>query len=513
MIKSLYYSLKIDTYYAVNSFIFSLRELPIFRDLFTEDSYKDSFFKNILGIFGFISSLFRIFFLKILYFVLLSFLAKYLSKDNMTFYHVLFFFSILGMFINNRLLNVSMKKYLCVILFNMDAKTYLLSNLLFVTITNLAFNSICLFIFGDSFELNIIFVGLLLFFRIIGEAFNIYYYRKHESFWYDNLSLYFSVLILFLLCSLTPFIGLIINKEILILCSIVIIILGIISFIYINKVNDYKLLFKNLNTIENILNNKTDNNEQNLLKVKDSDIKIHSKSISKKTGYAYFNSLFFERHKSMLLKSSINISAIILGIYICIGFLIFYDSSFTEYVKYFYDNKVATFVLIMCFINRSNVVTQAMFYNCDHAMLKYNFYRNPKVLVGLFRMRLATLIRVNLLPSLVIAIGNSVLLMLIGNLELLNHIGLFLFIIALSVFFSVHYLIIYYLLQPFNEYMQMKSLPYLLIYSFTFIFSFEISDMIIYGVDFLFISVLLCIIYVIIALKLVEKFAPKTFKL
>ena len=64
----------------------------------------------------------------------------------------------------------------------------------------------------------------------------------------------------------------------------------------------------------------------------------------------------------------------------------------------------------MYLINRGSVVTQAMFYNCDHAMLRYNFYREPDVILGLFKKRLTMLIKINLLPAIVIAIGSIVLL-------------------------------------------------------------------------------------------------------
>ena len=137
MIKCLYQSLKIDTYYAVNSFFFFLRKLPIFKDLITDDIYKDSGLKNAIGMIGLLLSLGRMFLFKLLYYVAIVFISSMISEDTMTFYHVLFILSLLGLFINNRLLNVSMKKYLCIVIFNMDSKRYLLSNLFWISITNL----------------------------------------------------------------------------------------------------------------------------------------------------------------------------------------------------------------------------------------------------------------------------------------------------------------------------------------------------------------------------------------
>ena len=47
MINVLYKTLQIDVAYSVNSFIYIIRKLPIFRDLFTDDIYKSKIIKTI----------------------------------------------------------------------------------------------------------------------------------------------------------------------------------------------------------------------------------------------------------------------------------------------------------------------------------------------------------------------------------------------------------------------------------------------------------------------------------
>ncbi|MDO4996647.1 MAG: hypothetical protein Q4E69_05660 [Bacilli bacterium] len=513
MIKCLYQSLKIDTYYAVNSFLFFLRKLPIFKDLITDDVYKSSGLKNIIGIIGLILSLGRMFLFKFIYYVVILLVASKVSNNTITFYHILFIMSLLGLFINNRLLNVSMKKYLCIVIFNMDSKKYLLSNLFWVSITNLIFNSICLFILGDNLFLNILFVVILFIFRIIGEAFNIAYYRSCGDFWYNNTVLYFSILIGLLLCCLTPLIGFYINTDIIVVSLIIGLIISIYSFIYICRVNDYKILYKRINTLNNVMNNDSGDKRVKLVSVKNKDIKIDEAIIKNKSGYDYFNTIFFERHKSILLSSSKTFSIILIGIYIFLSVISKYDLEMNSYLNNFLNNRISWFVIIMYFINRGSVVTQAMFYNCDHAMLNYNFYRNPKVIVGLFKMRLKTLLRVNILPSLVISTGNLVLLYLTGDTNILNYIGSFLFINILSIFFSVHYLVIYYLLQPYDKNMKVKKMSYSLISSFTYMVCYMISGINMSGVLFSIIGLLFSVLYIIVGLKLVEKYAPMTFKI
>ena len=126
------------------------------------------------------------------------------------------------------------------------------------------------------------------------------------------------------------------------------------------------------------------------------------------------------------------------------------------------------FILILYVINRGTAYTQAMFMNCDHSILTYRFFRTPKVILGLFRERLKTIILINLMPAMVIAIGLPVLLLITGGTDnVLNYAALFFSIIAISVFFSVHYLVLYYLLQPYNVSTEMKSSTYSVIQTIT----------------------------------------------
>ena len=168
----------------------------------------------------------------------------------------------------------------------------------------------------------------------------------------------------------------------------------------------------------------------------------------------------------------------------------------------------------MYFINRGSVVTQAMFYNCDHAMLNYNFYREPKVLLGLFKKRLISIIKINLLPAFIISIGNSILLYLSGGADIITFISSFMFIILFSVFFSLHYLVLYYLFQPFNKNMQMKKISYGIASFLTYYFSYLIFyDLVVSSLVLSIIGIVFVAIYIVLALFLVYKFAPRTFKI
>ena len=109
-------------------------------------------------------------------------------------------------------------------------------------------------------------------------------------------------------------------------------------------------------------------------------------------------------------------------------------------------------------------------------MLRYNFYREPDVILGLFKKRLMMLIKINLLPAIVIAIGSIALLGITTNGGLvINYIMIPLFIIVLSVFFSVHYLVIYYLLQPYNNDLQVRGISYTIVSFITLVLTYILS--------------------------------------
>lgn len=512
MISTFINSLKIDLSYSTNSFIYYIRKLPFIRNIVSEDAYKDKSIKLIAGIISFIFSLAKALFYKYIYFTIILFIAKSISNNTFTFYHMLFFLSIIGMFINTKLLDTSQKKYLSIVIFNMDAKKYLISHLFNVLISNFILNGICLSILSNNIKFNLLFVFLITFFRIIGDAFNIWYFKNKGNFWYNNTLVYFSLLATLLFLCFTPYFGFIINSDIIIISLIISIFIGFISLIYIYSVNDYKLIFKRINTFKNVMNH-DNNTRESIVDVNSRDIAINDSKIKNKTGYDYFNTIFFERHKSILLRSCMNFSTVIFLAYIVISYLVIKDESTALMVSNFFNNKISWFIIFMYIINRGSIITQAMFYNCDHAMLKYNFYREPSVIIGLFKKRLFTIIKVNLIPAIVVALGNITLLYLTKCSNLLEYFGSSIFVILLSIFFSVHYLVIYYLLQPYDENLKIKSLSYSVISTITFFACFFLLKVVVSSIVFSIFGLIFSLLYIFIGINIVKKYAPITFKI
>ena len=524
MIKTLIKTLQIDRDYSVNSFIYILSKLPILKDLMTKDVYKSRWIKTVVGFFGILFSIARAVFLKFMYFFAILFICTKLFPNNIvrSFFHIYFLLTILGMFINNKLLNTSKKKYFSLLVFNMDATEFFQANLFWNIITSTILKSIIIYFFVDYLLLSptIVYSMILVLFtlgvRLTGEKFNIMFFRKYQYVWYTNNSLYFPVLVTLPGCCFLPYLNIFIPFKVIMGCMIVFLLIGIYAFTYLMKIKDYKLIYKRLSQITNVMDSKHEKDylKQAMVDVQEKDKIINTKIIEQKEGYDLFNTIFFERHKEILLRSAKKYSIVIAIIYMILIYLVINYTNYNKSITEFLHIRLSVFAIIMFFINRGAIITQAMFFNCDHAMLRYNFYREPRVILELFKKRLLTVTKVNLIPAVVIGVGNTILLLLSNtHYNGLSILASFLFIMSLSIFFSVHYLVIYYLLQPFNKELEVKRASYSFVTFGTYLLTYWLTGLVLSSEILSILGILFVIIYIIIALFLVYRVSPKTFKL
>ena len=172
------------------------------------------------------------------------------------------------------------------------------------------------------------------------------------------------------------------------------------------------------------------------------------------------------------------------------------------------------FVFILYAINRGGGFTKALFMNCDHSLLTYSFYKQPAMVLKLFRIRLREIIKINLLPALVIGAGLALLLFASGGTDNpLNYVLLFISIVCMSIFFSVHNLTVYYLLQPYNAGTEIKSGTYTLVMSATYLVCYFMMQVQMPTLVFGALCIAFCLLYVVVACLLIYKFAPRTFRL
>ena len=68
-------------------------------------------------------------------------------------------------------------------------------------------------------------------------------------------------------------------------------------------------------------------------------------------------------------------------------------------------NWLPYFVFIMYTINRGRNFTRVLFMNCDHSLLTYSIYKQPKFVLKLFQIRLREIMKINAVPAIVIGAG------------------------------------------------------------------------------------------------------------
>ena len=286
------------------------------------------------------------------------------------------------------------------------------------------------------------------------------------------------------------------------------------SFRKVLTYNNYQYLCKELLKHDNIFVVNTSNNTEQLTTTSRNQITLDKGITSDKSGFAYFHDLFVKRHRKILIDSAKKMTVIILVIGIILGILIFFVPVLKQGINTFALLLLPYMLFIMYFINTGKNITNAMFMNCDHSMLFYRFYREPKIVLSLFKERLKTVIVINLLPTVVLALVLAILLFLSGGTSNpLNYIIIILSIISMSIFFSIHNLVLYYLLQPYNIGMEMKSTTYTIASLITYWACYYISRIEVSTFIFGIIMIIFVILYSVISLFLIYNYAPKTFKL
>ena len=147
-------------------------------------------------------------------------------------------------------------------------------------------------------------------------------------------------------------------------------------------------------------------------------------------------------------------------------------------------------------------------------MLSFRFYRQPGVILSLFVERLKSLVIISLIPAALIGAELAVLLWITGGTQLWINYGLIIItLLMMSVFFSVHYMVLYYLLQPYNVQLESRNAAYGIANAVTYIVCYFFIQRKMPTLVFGTAMTVFCVVYIVVALLLVYRKAPKTFKL
>lgn len=523
MLKTFITSFKLQNTYRTNSIIYSIKQLPIIRKILPNSLYKNRGLKIFANIISILWEIISVFIGKIIYIVAMIFMALswYHTNQADTFIHLFTFLTFAGGVLNTYMLNPTKDKYYAIILMNINAREYGLSNyyyqLIKLVIGFLPFTIIFGMIAGVPLWIQILLPFFVLAVKLIVMNYCIYDFKKKNKVSNENLPTKFVwgfVGICLLLAYGLPAMGITINSIIFLFVFIITILLGIYSFFKIHNFKDYRKMYKQVLTESNVYMQEIKTGTQAIKDVSLKQIDLDTNYTSNKSGFAYFHDLFVKRHKKILTEAVKKQSVVILVLIIAIIIGINFNENLKNKTNEILLVYLPYFVFIMYLINRSSSVTTSMFMNCDHSMLTYRIYRTPKVILGIFKERLKTLISINLLPAVLIGGGLALLLFLSGGTDNpINYAILFVSIIAMSIFFSVHYLVMYYLLQPYNVGTEMKSSTYKVVQGLTYFICWYMIQIKMPIFSFGIATIIFCIAYCLISLFLAYKYAPKTFKL
>ncbi|NQX48245.1 hypothetical protein HQN87_23230 [Paenibacillus tritici] len=232
-----------------------------------------------------------------------------------------------------------------------------------------------------------------------------------------------------------------------------------------------------------------------------------------KSGYAYLNAIFFSRHRR-LLTSPIQRRLVIIGALFAAALLtmLLSHATFTKLAHYLIS-ALPTFLIVMNYTSIGERLCKAMFYNCDLSLLRYGFYREQSAILSNFRIRLLRLSVLNLIPAAAICLAVNVLLLLSGESWGAADAVIFcVTILALSLFFSVHHLFMYYIFQPYSTELNVKNPFFTIVNSVVLAIGFIAMQFRSEPGMFAWVVVLSAAVYMLAALVLVYKFSGRTFR-
>ena len=530
--------------YNVNTFIYVLKSIPGLKRILSDKLYTLGWLKALLTVVMILKEFIVTFFNKFFYVALFMGLPLatnfFRIEDEVAFIpewatvlQVLILLTFAGGLINNEFIPARMDVYYAVFLLRMDAKKHAISNYAYLLL-RFFLGWLAVGIVGALILDAPIWHGIIIPFFVVGvklifAAIQTRHYKgridreivrseeKKPFFRMRNgkeqglLSAAFAGM--FVAAAYIPAaVGIVIPESVSIIIMIACILCGIAAIFVIRGFKDYRRTYQ-LNIADFM-------EAQAIAKSGAANIqrdRIDEKRIvtSNKNGFEYLNELFVKRHRKILWRSARNRTIIIAGVIVIFALIVLFAPGAKEDINGMLCENLRLIAFAMYIVNNGQNYTQALFSNCDHALLTFPIYRKGSNILKLFKLRLIEISKVNMLPALVLAAGYVLLLFLSGGPENpLYYLVVVVSVLGFSIFFSVHYLAMYYLLQPYNVSTEIKSGVYTIVMGATYLICYMLMQLReIPAMGFGIVAAAFCIVYSIVACILAYTLAPKTFKL
>ncbi|HEY8892582.1 MAG TPA: hypothetical protein VIM70_20295 [Clostridium sp.] len=526
MVRTFVNSFKVSFTQNANISIYFLKRIPLVG--------KQTHSIVIMGIISEVWELLCTFFKKFLYlgFMIILpslFIAGTSSPILPEFLHIFFFLSfILGSLMESTVFDINnMSAFYMINLMKVDPRKYYLGQIIYIRLTQFIYFLFPMLVMGLMLGFSplkaVVLIIELIAFRFMSGWLHLYTYEKTGMILAEKSIFIFSALLGGLAASyVLPVLGITINFQFILFNIYIIIpllILGAVSFIYLWKYNKYPQISKFMLTRDKLFGMENFEADLNFESVKLDETKMNKKDLitkiyDKKQGYEYLNSLFFLRHRRILvspIKAIVTTIGVIFLICICI--ILFFPST-RLLIPDIIGRSTPFLVFIMYLMSTGDTICKAMFYNCDISLLRYHYYREGNIILTNFTTRLKMTILLNIVPAIALCLAIAGVIVANGSSSrLISLIPLFLCIICLSCFFSIHHLFMYYVLQPYTAELTVESPSFTIITVVMYLVCYGCLQIHTSSYFFTLGVLIVTILYMPVALILTYKLAPRTFKL
>ena len=250
--------------------------------------------------------------------------------------------------------------------------------------------------------------------------------------------------------------------------------------------------------------------------IRDKDIREMTndkKVFTNRRGYEYLNAVFFHRQKRIFFRPVRN-RLLIITVFALFIFVLGKIIGISDKSAAALNSLFPSLVFIMYLMNIGIRATRSLFYNCDVSLLQYSFYRRKDAVLKNFAIRFRYLILYNLIPaaalSIYLVVGFTGLKIPIPLMDMAISV---ITILLLSVLFSLHYLFLYYVFQPFTKDYNEKNPFYTILNNGMYIVCLMVMNLHVEIANFVLYVLMFTLAYIGIALFCVYRYAPKTFRI
>lgn len=520
----------------INSILHGLRSLPIIGKYISEKIYSIRFIKIIAFIISIQKEILKAFLGKlgmVLFLALVSVPVSTFTNHTAatTFIYGFVYFSLIFAFFHN-IFGSTVEGNYAVLMMGMDPKKYVLARLLYKTASILI--GYTLFAIPAAIIVKVPwYVALLLPISAAGLTvgrlgLQMLYFSARQSgektVSIEGNTAIITILVLIIIfggAAVSPWV---IYYDMLLVCEIAVAI-GVIAApvgLFLIRRFPYGLYRTALyteHTKTEISKDKCKKANRGYKEFKISEIKTNDKVESRSKGFKYLNDLFLKRHGSVLygrMMTTIAIGAVLITL---ASIFLHYEIKEWELpsqstLRFLFSRHPGIFLFMLFVINSGAHMAHAMFSNCDSAMLMYGFYKDPGAIRKMYNIRCMSVIRLNIIPALMMAVFAVITLALTGGED---YAGQYIFtvleIITSVAFFSIRHMTLYYILQPYTSDFLLKSYVYAFITFISGTFFFILIFVPINAKWLTLIGLAILISYYLASNLIIYRFGPKTFRI